>query len=225
MTSGRLMFFDLDGTLLSVVERYYVIHQVLCNKLNLKPMEKDQYWNHKRNRIVEEEILAKCGATESSAKELIQMRMGMLENLEYLELDVLHPSVERALFSLGSLGSLILVTFRKNRDNLLRQLKTLGIESYFETVINSIPEYSNNFQSKDALISAFLPVKKYECIFFGDTESDIAAGRKLGCKTVAVTLGIRDRCLLEECCPDHFINSWSFDTWATGLRNYLNILE
>ena len=52
------IFFDFDGTLIDVSERYY---QIYCAAINtnscLIPFE--IYWNYKRERVAEEKIIQK----------------------------------------------------------------------------------------------------------------------------------------------------------------------
>lgn len=218
--NSRMLFLDLDGTLLNVAERYYSIHCLICGKLCLKPMDKAMYWLSKQKRVSEESILRDCGLEGIDASDLTRERVSMLESLEYLAQDSLHPGVESALSFLSSKNSLILVTLRKNRENLLRQLRLLKIDGYFENILN--PDALHPTKAKELLVSDFCKSDLSTSLLFGDTEADLVAGKKLGCKTVAVTLGMRSKRFLESYNPDYFINSWNINSWANDFYDLLS---
>ena len=96
-----IVFFDLDGTLIDQGLRYYRIYKEICNVLDIKPMLKSEYWNKKRNKIPEKDILLECGADNSSLDPLLLPRIHLLEEDEYLLMDTLRCGILNVLEQLS----------------------------------------------------------------------------------------------------------------------------
>ena len=74
----------------------------------------------------------------------------------------------------------------------LGNLKKLGIRKPDPTLLN--------------LMLKELNIKKDECMYFGDTNTDMQTGKSAGVVTVGVTWGFRDRTELESFNPNHIID-------------------
>jgi len=64
MTGPIKLFFDLDGPILDVSERYFEVYCECLKKTSFIPLSKDNYWDKKRQKISEVEILAVAPKTE-----------------------------------------------------------------------------------------------------------------------------------------------------------------
>jgi phosphoglycolate phosphatase len=198
--SKRWIFLDLDGTLLDVSLRYHRLHQDLVERFGGWPFPLSTYWEAKRNRVPEREILMRAGLSAAATQEALAERQASLESPQYLALDSTWPWLADVLDELESWGTLALVTLRNHPDRLERQVWELGLSLYIERVIagrgDGTPE------AKAALLRSSGICWSLDSVLVGDTEVDIASGRALGLRTVAVSCGIRAPALLESWSPD-----------------------
>jgi HAD superfamily hydrolase (TIGR01509 family) len=119
------------------------------------------------------------------------------------------PDIANTLKKLSEKAKLALTTKRKvPKKVVIKQLKELGLERYFQTVVTACDKFSPK-PSPDALIecSRKLGVKTSECAVVGDSVVDIEAGRRAGAKTVAVVSGIFSRDELKKEKPDLILTS------------------
>lgn len=209
------IYFDLDGTILDVSERYYQIYSHILSKNGCDIVSKETYWDAKRKRISEEEILGYTNATR-----LVEIyharRSELIESNEYLAYDSIHLGFKAVVSYLKKKKyPLVLVTLRKSRENLLQQLKQLGIDKYFNVVLSSGLDENPRWKIKYNLI------KKHQNktpesfnVIVSDTENDIKAGIELGFKTVSVCNGIRNR---------EFMNSANGDYLCASVSELINL--
>lgn len=200
------IYIDLDGTILDISERYYKIYYDIVVSFSGKPLSKERYWELKRKKVSEEEILKLSDISDIYT--CIKKRLERIESVEYLKHDTLLPGSLDTLITLKNKSNrLILVTLRKSMENLYKQLTCLGILHLFDKILVT------NTNKDQWLIKSKLIVKgdehfdKTNSVIVGDTEVDILAGKVLGIKTVSVLTGIRSRDILLANKPDYIINS------------------
>lgn len=198
-------FIDLDGTLLDVSTKFYNTYSVILTQHNQPTLEKELYWELKRNKTPEEIIRKVSGAIVDGFS--IQ-RKNIIETDSYQQFDLLHDSVIDVLKELSQNGTLVLVTLRNSHDQVLKQLKQFELLSFFKTVLSSGEETNPKWSIKTNLInSQFGSELPEKAIFIGDTETDILAGKNLGFKTVGVLNGMRNYELISEVSPDFILPS------------------
>lgn len=137
---------------------------------------------------------------------LLQFRRNyqQLEN-KYL---VLFPGISEMLNELQSKNKDMYVASSKHSTALLRNLKSLGINHYFKSVIGSdkVTHFKPNPESLLMLIEEFnLNVNK--CVMVGDAIFDLQMGKNAGVRTCGVSWGSHksDELLKEN--PDFLIES------------------
>ncbi len=199
------VFFDLDGTIIDVSQRYYRVYSDIISSLGAVPFGLEAYWEKKKERVSEQEIMTLSEIDHDRAKAYLTERAGLIESDAYLDIDTLISGAQGLFEALGASHDLYIVTMRKRRDNLMRQLERLGIGGYFKSVlsIGSAPDPSI---AKAEAIMAECSVCGSD-IIAGDTEADIRAGKVLGIRTCAVLTGIRSERLLSLEAPDHIMES------------------
>ncbi len=189
------IFLDFDGTLLDGRRRYFSIHS-RC--LNRKPaLTEDEYWELKRSRVPEEEILLRHEPDTDIAAYMV-LRMSLLEDDALLMQDTLFPWTDGALTELQAHGTLFLVTLRRRPQSLERQLRHVGLHDRFAAIVVSAPG-DDPAATKADLMRLYAQPGDWVA---GDTEADIGAGQLLGLHTCGVLSGIRSRALLDACHPD-----------------------
>jgi phosphoglycolate phosphatase-like HAD superfamily hydrolase len=172
--SRRWIFLDLDGPVLDVSRRYHQVHRDVVLRHGGRPLEGEEYWDAKRNRVPEAEILARCGVSPETDTE----RLAEIEAPAYLALDRPWPWTGAVLEELARWGSLALVTLRNHPDRLTDQLAALDLARSFERIVagrgDGTPE------AKAALLRESGIGWGPGSVLVGDTEVDIASGKALG---------------------------------------------
>jgi phosphoglycolate phosphatase len=202
--SGPWIFLDLDGPVLNVSRRYYRVHQDLVERFGGWPFPQTAYWEAKRNLVPEGEILARTGLSPEAAREVAALRLEEIEGARYIGLDVPWPWTKDAVAELAGIAPLALVTLRKRLDLVNWQLELFGLSRHFTRVIAG---------RGDGTPEAKVPLVREAgiswgpgSVFVGDTEVDVASGRALGLRTVALGCGIRSPALLERWSPDALLD-------------------
>ena len=189
----KVVYFDLDGPLLDVSEKYYQTYSDILIENDFEPLNKTLYWELKRNKTPELEILRLTKAELIYEKYKI-LRKSIIETDKYLKYDSLQDGAEEVLNSLFDLKyKIFLVTLRSSRSQLESQLKQFKIHKYFECILSSGLETDPRWKIKFDLISNHGKDHPYKnSFFFGDTETDIISANELGLRSVAVLNGIRN---------------------------------
>lgn len=197
-------FFDLDGPILDVSEKYYRSYSYILTQDGYDPIDKYLYWELKRNRTPEKEIHLLSGA--EGIVDYKQRRINIIEKDEYLAYDVIQKGAIESLRMAKTRGQVILVTLRSSKKQLFRQLTSLKLTDFFDDILISGDETDPRWKIKYNLVVDKFGAINSEFLFIGDTETDILAGKNLGCdKTIGVLNGIRNIILLKEVSPDIII--------------------
>jgi phosphoglycolate phosphatase len=200
------LFFDLDGPLLDVSMRYASLHRDLLHAAGVQGMSADRYWERKRARVSEEEILRELGAL-GQAPNYLRQRLERVESPDYLMLDRPWPWTHEILGQFARRHPIVLVTARSSHLLLLEQLDRLELIAFFHEVLSE-PARRGVEKQKARLIGNYLRrhEKTADGWMIGDTEADIGAGQIVGLKTAAVRTGIRNAEILQLASPDHLLN-------------------
>jgi phosphoglycolate phosphatase-like HAD superfamily hydrolase len=221
-TIKKVCFFDFDGTLINPKNRYCKIYNELCNENEIKPLDCNHYWDMKRAKINEYEIFKKSNASIDIIEKILEKRSKMLEDKKYLLMDTLYTGVNDFLNEVSKTYTLVLITFRKNRQNLLIQLNNLGLDNFFTKIINvnnSLhPKYINKVNGIKNEIKG--PINGF---YLGDTEADILCAKDLRITSVAITHGIRESKYLYSIHPDYIVNSFETLHWNQNLIKEIGI--
>lgn len=199
------IFFDLDGPILDVAPKFYRIYTDLFAAHGQAVLSAQEYWECKRHKIPEPQIVAKTAPAEF-AEVYIPERLKVIENIEYLQYDEIIEGAVAVLESLQKRHELVLVTLRNRRANLMWELKHFDLEKHFAAILTKENNHGD-FQIKLELIRQYVGAAAASGMMVGDTESDVKAGQLLGLRTVAVTGGIRTKEFLQALGPDHIIDS------------------
>lgn len=195
---------DLDGPIIDVSIRHYRVYEHALTILGGTPIPLESFWGAKRQKISDREILAQSGL-QAAAEQYDAIKLRLIESPDYLEHDRLQRGVLDILGQIMQQYHIVLVTLRRSRIELCRQLDYLGISSMFNKILSSAAGEKTGWETKCDLVvdSGISPTS--EGFFAGDTETDILAGKKLGFSTIAVCNGIRDEKLLRLLSPNWVI--------------------
>jgi phosphoglycolate phosphatase len=194
------LFFDFDGTIVDVSERYYKLH-LHCLRDSSNPIDPEEYWTLKRDNVPESAIIENHYLEEDFAS-YEQKRMTLIEDPAFLVYDVLLPGARETLDTLSQSHALILVTLRKKSDALQAQFDQLDLRQYFKNVLVA-PPIDGPWQTKVSMIRPYMMTGDW---IIGDTDADVLAAQHLGLTSCATLTGIRSEEKLRAMHPDHIIS-------------------
>jgi phosphoglycolate phosphatase len=199
-----LVFCDLDGTLLDPAPRHYRVYSEVARALGGEPLPQPEYWDLKRSKAKWNVILPLSKLDASQEPEFLKLFIEKIEDPAYLDMDPLLPGAEIALRYLEEKGATVyLVSLRRQQERLRTQLERIGVAKYFTEILSGHSE-SDGVDVKSAIIAEQLQGST-DGVIIGDTEADIATGKKLGLRTIAVSSGLRNESLIRELHPDHVL--------------------
>lgn len=200
-----MFFWDLDGPILDVSDKYYAVYKDILIENNEKVLSKNEYWNLKRAKTSLYDILSKTNS-EQSIIIFKELWLNRIEIHKYQKLDKLQPGITESLKLCKEKNNLVLVTLRRDRQRLLEQLQELNLVDYFEIILSSGQDIKPRWKIKYNLINDYLKSKIANNNFIiGDTETDIIAGNNLGFISIGVLCGIRNSQLIDSK-PDIILN-------------------
>jgi len=197
----KIIYLDLDGVILDNSYRLYSIYKKLM--INKNRLSNKAYWNLKRIKIPEEEIIMKTVQNPVFISYYIKKKAELIEKQEFLKYDKLIGSAHKSIKKLRKENKIILVTKRNKKNNLFKQLKLLKILNLFDNIIVCKNGSKANLISKDPSFN------RKNSLIIGDTEEDIKSGKKLGIKTIAVSSGIRCENYLKKYKPTKILKNIS----------------
>lgn len=199
------IYFDFDGTLTDITQRHYGVYVQSVENFGGRPIELGEYWSKKRNKIEWSELLSLSELDGEIEDEFLQYFIARIESLEMLKIDPLFDHSEDVLKALCKDHKLVLVSLRRSHENLLDQLKNLGVDHYFDAILSGHSDTVEGTLNKKATVIRSYTTDKGGYII-GDTEADISAAKQLGITSIAVTTGIREQEYLTSLNPDHVID-------------------
>ena len=201
------LFFDLDGPILDVSEKYYRLYTDLLHEFGAAPLAKGEYWEAKRRRVPDAEILGRSGAG-AYLEQFQSRRKALIETSSYWSYDQVWPGMPACLKRLALKHALYLVTLRTHRAPLMQELQHFGLESVFRLVLSTPADNAaSRANVKAELVTSVLGKGPFSGWFIGDTETDILAGQALRLNTLGVSFGIRSRELLLAVKPDEILDA------------------
>lgn len=207
----QCLVIDFDGTIVDPAPRDYALYCHIMGRFGYQSLPFKEYWPLRRESTKLDLLLSKTGMN-SYVSEYTCLRCILCENDEFIVHDRLFPGVEQALIDLDEHYGLILVSARFKRDTLFKQVKQLGIMTWFEDIIVTGGD-------------KFDVIKRIENVeaVIGDTEHDIKPAKALGIKSIGLTTGIRSRQFLIEAGADIILDSFVEVPHTLGLVRAQNI--
>lgn len=184
-----IMIFDFDGPINDVSDRYFAVHQDVCDKLGLVcQLTKPEFWTLKRHQAPLRMLLD--FQSQSQLDDYACLWLKLIEHERYLALDRMHGRAAEVLERLSNKNQLILVSLRTNLDAALRQVEKYQIDTLFEHVCFLKHQIQPSLAKSEAVRRLFESTKNIQ-FFVGDTEIDLVAARQLNVKFIGVGSGIR----------------------------------
>lgn len=183
-----LIFFDFDGTLIDITERWWQLHLAVASAFNLPHYEKrEDYILQKRNGRAEVLVMKKIASDVEIIKAYDQERVRRIELPEYLLYDKLFFGTIDTLRALREQGhALVLITKRRSEEVLREQLDRLGLCSFFSNILVTGGNLKLDLFTKNYTAAALK-----QSIFISDGLEDMATAGQLGMRGIAAGYGCR----------------------------------
>jgi phosphoglycolate phosphatase-like HAD superfamily hydrolase len=191
MSSDMRIGIDLDGTILDSKKRHVQALILAAERENVILPSKliESFVNEKSSGYTGLEVLKKYKVPNKD--KIINNWIQLIETESLLSLDNLYPNVEKLLCKYTSIGmKFYLVTKRKNVEGTINQIKSLGINKYFEAVHIVNPNFELNTHSS-SLKAKCTEEYNLDCVI-GDTEDDYEWAKVLNIKFYALSYGFRN---------------------------------
>ena len=207
------VIFDLDGTLIDSIDIYFTIVENALKRLNLPAVSRNQILAAAENEefkwelVLPQDVLNRKADIIDEAWAVINEIAPQMfaDNLELIK------GAERIVESLSSNGlkiGLVTSTQRQYLETKMQPLKNAGVDTLFEAIVTS-DDVEKRKPSPDPLIACAqqLDIKPGNCVYVGDTTTDIKAGKAAEMRTIGVLTGFDEYETLEKESPDAIVES------------------
>ena len=197
----KAVIFDLDGTLADTLETLAYYGNKTLEHIGLPPIETQRfrYLVGRGARVLMEDMLISSGREpDGSTVEgmLADFNRMYLENTMYLTKP--YPGIPELLQVLKNNG-LKLAVFSNKPDAATQKVVSALFGEAFDFVLGKREELPRKPAPDGALLAARkLGVTPAECLYVGDTDTDMQTGMAAGMTTVGVLWGFRTRAELEQ---------------------------
>jgi len=189
--SIQLLLFDLDGTLVDTIRDItnslnYALNPIGIRKLTVD--ETKQFVGEGLTKLVEKVL----GEAKREFREAVMGKFLEFYTDHLIDDSPVYPHVKATLESLFKYKKAVI---SNKREHLSREiLDKLKLLRYFDLVVGS----DTTAEKKPSAVPVRYVLQKLkagpeEAVMIGDSNFDIAAGRRAGVTTVAVTYGYRER--------------------------------
>ncbi len=203
------ILFDLDGTLVDSQEgiiktqyelmqqKGYNIEMNTIRKLFGKPLE----------------VCLATFAPEKSEDEIWDLVKEFREMYakNHLQIIQLLPNAKEILEELKKKGYSLGIASTKLKKFIMEAINHFEIADYFEVVVSGY-EVENHKPAPDLILETAkqMKVDPKDCVYIGDSPTDIIAGREAGCLTIAVLTGANNLEKMSRENPDFVIADLTF---------------
>ena len=207
------VIFDLDGTLIDSIDIYFTIVEKALQRLGLPGVSRSRILAAAESEefrwelvLPQETLKRKEDIIDEAWAAINEIAPRMFaDNLELI------PGADLIVKNLSSIGlkiGLVTSTQRKYLETKMQPLKNGGVDTLFEVIITS-DDVEKRKPAPDPLIACAqeLDIKPGNCVYVGDTTTDIKAGKAAGMQTVGVLTGFDEYEVLEKEKPDAIIEN------------------
>lgn len=191
----KACIFDLDGTIADTVDSIaHVANQVLEHfGLAALPVPDYRYFAGDGGDVLMERCMRAAGGDMSRLKEAQRMYREVFAR-DPLYMVKPYPGIPETLRELKRRGMKLAVLSNKPHEAAVPAIRGLFGEELFDAVQGQTPALPRKPSPAGALaLAEEFGVKPEECVYVGDTNTDMKTGKAAGMHTVGVLWGFRDR--------------------------------
>lgn len=204
----RCCIFDLDGTLLNTVHALTFTTNRVLEHFHLPPVNESQIKHFVGDGY---KMQMKRSLLAAGDKELTYFEESLPVYMEEFKKYCLYQvepyeGIREILAFLKEQGIKIAVFSNKPHEMTMENIEGIFGKGYFDCIQGQIPEIPKKPNPAGVfMIMEKLKMKPEECLYFGDTNTDMKTGKAAGLDTVGVLWGFRGREELEEFHPKYLI--------------------
>jgi len=188
----KTIVFDFDGTLLNSAQRHINVLKECMSKLGYSELDVSDYIMFKAYGNSTKDYLKKCSICKEDCQRISTCWIEKIESPTYLKTDYLYDDTILTLSICKEKGyTLYLLSARKSRVNLIKQVYDTGIASYFKGIFCVSP--TNAIEHKAKIIK-YLKAD----LVVGDTETDWEAANASGSACYILNRGFRNELYWEK---------------------------
>lgn len=207
----RCCIFDLDGTLLDTLDAITYTGNLMLKEMGLKESEREEYKYMVGDgaATLVERLIKKGG--DPSCEKLEEAIAVYQREFAIHSMDGVGPydGILDMLKSLKEEGIKIAVLSNKPHVRTIENIETVFGKGYFDHIqgemesqgVKKKPDPSGVYQVMDSL-----DMEKEDCLYIGDTNTDMMTGRNAGLTTVGVTWGFRPEEELKSFDPAYIVH-------------------
>lgn len=205
----KCCIFDLDGTLVDSIKAIAYTVNLTLKKYNLGPIDEERYKHLVGDgyKILIERALKECGDTN-----LVNYEDALLTYMKYFEVHCLYEvkaydGIKNMLNYIKENNLKIAVLSNKPHERTIENVESIFGKNYFDIVAGE-QEGIRRKPDKEGVIKILdnLGINNSECLYIGDTNTDMKTGIGAGVDNIGVTWGFRDRKELEEFNPKYIVD-------------------
>lgn len=206
----KCCIFDLDGTLLDTVASLAHSANRAMEKFGLPPQPVERYKYFAGDGQIE--LIKRC-VIASGDTYLTNFYKVLHEYIKLFEKDCIYEvkpydGITELTCWLKANNIKLAVLTNKQHDNALYVLNSVFGENYFDFILGQDDTHEKKPSRTGVdIILRKMNVKEDECIYIGDTNTDMKTGKNAGLFTVGVTWGFRDYEELKKGEPQAIIDS------------------
>ena len=207
----RCCIFDLDGTLVDSIHALTYTVNLTLKEFGMGPVTEDliKIFVGDGAKMLVERALIHCGDEKlTHYDEAVELYKVLFRQHCLYRVDA-YDGIRELLAFLKDRGIHTAVFSNKPHEQTLVNVESVFGKDSFDIVLGE--RESEGIKRKPDPAGAFyiaktLGVKPEECLYFGDTNTDMKTGAAAGMDTVGVLWGFRDRTELEEYHPKYIIS-------------------
>lgn len=196
--SRRVLFFDVDGTILNHWKRMYTYYAKFWIEQGFPVMALPAYMGKKRRGLTDEDMLSGL-VPEKLVKMYIVWKKRPIESQEALAMDSVMSGMRDVLTKLSRTYTIVVVSARQSPEKLKDQLANLGVGTYIHEVL-AVGHHTSGQKKMEAMKTYMFnhALDPGDVCIVGDTEMELGAAKSLGIPCISVTWGIRNEDFLRK---------------------------
>lgn len=206
----KCCIFDLDGTLVNSIKAISYTTNLTFKKYGLGPIDEDHYKifvGDGYKKLIERALIY-CGD-----KNLVHYEDALITYMEYFKIHCMHEvkaydGIMDMLNYLKINDIKIAVLSNKPHERTIDNVEGIFGAGYFDRVTGERDGVRRKPDPEGAIITAKeLGISPEDCLYIGDTDTDMKTGIGAGMDVVGVTWGFRTREELKSCHPKYIIDN------------------
>lgn len=201
--------FDLDGTIINTIHSLAYSISLTMEHFGYGPIDEDhtkKFVGDGFKKLVERALIYSGDDNLSHYEEALAFYEDTFEKNCLYKVEPYEGMKELLTFLKGK-GIKIGVLTNKGHERAVECVEAVYGKGFFDLItgegngVKTKPDPSGAFMTAE-----YFHAKPSECLYFGDTNTDMRTGINAGMDTAAVTWGFRDRLELEAFHPRYIIN-------------------